>query len=147
MSLTLTKSKHKPLTVEELALARDKWLSGESLVRIAHFFGVTPSVIHYRLKKHYGSDVCSPVKNSLVRGLVRDGYGLDDVRDLPESNQFYSSNRRDKVYTSYQDTRGITIIDNMPSATPSEQEVELNIEYFVLLFTAVVAIIGAIIND
>jgi hypothetical protein len=135
------------MTLEQLNAARDLWLKGWSIVRIATFFGVTPSVVHYRLKKQFGADVCSPLKNSLVRGLIRDGYELESVRDMPESDQFYSSNRRDKVYTSYQDTRGSTIIDNMPALEQPEPEPELNLTYFILLFTSVVIIIGAIIND
>jgi hypothetical protein len=142
------KNKHgNDMTLEQLTEARDLWLKGWSIVRIATYFGVTPSVVHYRLKKQFGADVCSPIKNSLVRGLIRDGYNLESVRNMPESDQFYSSNRRDKVYTSYQDTRGITIIDNMPAVEPSEPEPELNLTYFVYLFTSIVTIIGAIIND
>jgi hypothetical protein len=135
------------ITVAQLHEARDLWLKGWSIVRIAKYFSVTPSVIHYRLKKQFGSDVCSPLKHSLVRGLIRDGYPLETVRDMPASSQFYSSNRRDKVYTAYQDTRGTDIMDNMPAPEPSEPETRLNLTLFVLFSTIVTSIITVLISE
>jgi len=89
------------LSLLEASEARLFWLMGYSLRTLAPRYGMTHNMLHSRLKQHFGKDCCSRKANSLSRSLLRDGYSLEDIKEIAfkQGNEWLSSYRQDNTYS------------------------------------------------
>ena len=110
------------LSLLQATEARLFWLMGYSLRTLAPRYGMTHNMLHSRLKQHFGKDCCSRKANSLSRSLLRDGYSLDEIKEIAfkQGNEWLSSYRQDNTYSKQRMLDFTYAIDSLSYDDPSE---------------------------